>query len=98
VGGCIEASRIPLSDAARAILDAGGAALADLMTGGEDYEVLATVPPARADDFERLAAAAGTRVTCIGTIVPPADGIIAVDAAGSPLSFTKMGWDHFSGR
>ena len=52
----------------RAVLAAGGATLVDLMTGGEDYEVLATVPPERAAEFERRAAEAGTRVTCIGAI------------------------------
>ena len=36
------------------------------MTGGEDYEVLATVPPERASEFERRASEAGTRVTCVG--------------------------------
>ena len=55
VGGRIEAPRVPLSDAARAVLAAGGATLVDLMTGGEDYEVLATVPPERASEFERRA-------------------------------------------
>ena len=36
---------MPLSAAARAVVAAGGATLADLITGGEDYEVLATIPP-----------------------------------------------------
>ena len=95
VGGRIEAARVPISQAARAVLAAGGTTLCELLTGGEDYEVLATVPVARAADFERLAHAAGTRVTCIGTITPPADGVVAIDATGAPLVIARTGWDHF---
>ena len=46
VGGRIEVPRVPLSAAARAVVAAGGATLVDLITGGEDYEVLATVAAA----------------------------------------------------
>ena len=56
------------------------ATLVDLMTGGEDYEVLATVPPERAGEFERRATEAGTRVTCVGAITEAATGVIATDA------------------
>ncbi|MGI9404675.1 MAG: thiamine-phosphate kinase, partial [Hyphomicrobium sp.] len=47
--GRIEAARVPISSAAKTVIDAGGATLVDLMTGGEDYEVLVTVRPDRAD-------------------------------------------------
>ncbi len=96
VGGHIAASQVPLSGPARAIIAAGGASLADLMSGGEDYEVLATVPPTMSHEFERLAAKAGTRVTCIGSIGPASAGISATDDDGAPLIFTKTGWDHIS--
>ena len=98
VGGRIEAQRVPLSEAARAALAMGVTTLGRLMTGGEDYEVLAAVRPQRAAEFERLAYAVGTRVTCIGAITPPADGVAAIDATGAPLVFTKTGWDHFQSR
>lgn len=95
VGGRIEALRVPLSDAARAVLAAGGATHVDLMTGGEDYEVLATIPPERAGEFERRATEAGTRVTCVGAITDAAPGVIATDEAGEAIVATKTGWDHF---
>jgi thiamine-monophosphate kinase len=95
VGGRIESARVPLSDAARAVIDAGGATLADLLTGGEDYEVLVTVAPSRAAEFERFAAEAGTRVTRIGTIADTAAGVVATDVAGKAIVFSKTGWDHF---
>jgi thiamine-monophosphate kinase len=95
VGGRIEGSRVPLSDAAGAVLAAGGASHVDLMTGGEDYEVLTTVPPERASEFERRASEAGTRVTCVGDITQAATGVIATDATGEVIVSPKTGWDHF---
>jgi thiamine-monophosphate kinase len=98
VGGRLDAARVPLSDAARAVIASGGVTLADLLTGGEDYEVLACVAPARSSQFERLADAAGMPVTCIGVIEPASAGVVAVDVAGAPMRFAKTGWDHFSPR
>jgi thiamine-monophosphate kinase len=99
VGGRIEVARVPISPAARAVLAAGGATLGDLLTGGEDYEVLATIPVQRRGDFERLAQRAGTRVTCIGSITASGEeGVHAIDERGTAMVFTKTGWDHFQNR
>jgi thiamine-monophosphate kinase len=99
VGGRIEVVKVPVSPAARAVLAAGGTTLGELLTGGEDYEVLATVPVARADDFERLAQRAGVRVTCIGSITGSMDdGVHAFEESGKTMVFTKTGWDHFHSR
>jgi thiamine-monophosphate kinase len=95
VGGHIEAARVPLSAPARAVVKHAGATLADLLTGGEDYQVLAAIAPERAAEFERLAVAAGTRVTRIGTIEDAADTRI-LDENGYTLAFAATGWDHFA--
>ncbi|MEO8421849.1 MAG: thiamine-phosphate kinase, partial [Hyphomicrobium sp.] len=95
VGGRIEVPHVPLSAAAHAVVAAHGATLIDLITGGEDYEALATIPPSRAAEYERLAAAAGIAVTRIGAIEDASAGISAIDAAGVPLAIARTGWDHF---
>jgi len=97
-GGRIEAVRVPLSFPAKTVVNAGGATLVDLITGGEDYEVLAAVRPDRSEDFESLARAACIQVTRIGSITGVDAGIVAVDEIGNHVSFTQAGWDHFSGR
>ena len=94
-GGRIEAGRVPLSDAARAAIEAG-AMPAELLAGGEDYEVLACVPGPRASTFEAMAAESGIRVTCIGSIEECESGIGAFDSDGARLHFPRMGWDHFA--
>jgi thiamine-monophosphate kinase len=96
VGGHIEAARVPVSQAARAMLDSGSATLANLLTGGEDYEVLATIAPERAGEFERSAEAAGVPVARIGAIAEAGTSVRVIDAAGKELVFTATGWDHFS--
>ena len=46
-------------------------------------------------EFERRATEAGTRATCVGAITEAASGVIATDAEGEAIVFTKTGWDHF---
>ncbi len=96
-GGEIDAAAVPLSAAARAVLEAGGATLSDLVTGGEDYEVLAAIAPQQAKNFEQAAAAAGTPVTRIGFILDGAQGFSVRDGSGRAMAFTRTGWDHFGG-
>jgi thiamine-monophosphate kinase len=95
VGGRIKAAYVPLSAPAQAVIEGGGATLSALLTGGEDYEVLAAIAPERAEEFERLAAAAGAPVTRIGSIEDAAAGVSVVDAAGRVMAFARTGWDHF---
>ena len=59
VGGRLEAARVPLSAPARAVARARGRNAGDLLTGGEDYEVLAAVAPERAGEFERAGSRCG---------------------------------------
>jgi len=94
-GGRIEAARVPLSEPARAIVESGGRQLADLLTGGEDYQVLAAIAPERAADFERMAAASGNCVMRIGQIAEVAAGVEVVDGSGRAMSLARTGWDHF---
>jgi thiamine-monophosphate kinase len=98
VGGRLEAARVPLSGPARSVVGVDADMLARLMSGGEDYQILACVPPANATLFEQQAEQAGARVTCIGSIDTSAAGIAAIDGAGAPMQFAKTGWDHFSVR
>lgn len=98
VGGRLQATLIPLSSPARKAISTEETDLADLMSGGEDYEVLATVSPAKVAQFEDLARAAGIPVTRIGVVTTGPAGAVAIDPAGEIMSFGKLGWDHFLAR
>ena len=55
VAAHIDVAAVPLSDAARAAIAADAAMRETALTGGDDFEVLCTVPPARADAFRTAA-------------------------------------------
>ena len=63
------------------------------MTGGDDYELLFTVPPEEAARMADLAAELGLPLTAIGQMVDT-PGVSVVDATGAPLTFGRTGYTH----
>jgi thiamine-monophosphate kinase len=94
VGAAVDAARVPLSDAARAALRLDTALRETALTGGDDYEILCTVPPDRADSFRASAQSAGVAVTEIGRI-STGQGARFLDANDQVLKFSKMAFSHF---
>jgi thiamine-monophosphate kinase len=90
VGGVLELARVPLSPAAQAWLAAEAGAVEIAVTGGDDYEVLAAVPPEQAAAFE---AAAKIRVTRIGLVTNGAFEVRGL--AGAPVEFASGSYSHF---
>lgn len=75
---------------------AAGATTDDALGGGEDYELLATLPDAEAVDAARaeLRDAFGVPLTEIGRIVD-GSGLAAIDHDGRERPLEPTGWDHF---
>ena len=92
----VRLAAVPLSAAAAAAVAARPELLVGLITAGDDYEVLAAVPPEAEAEFVRLAGLAGVAVTRIGSMRPPGgDPLTVLDQQNSPLSIGRSGWDHF---
>ena len=96
VGADIVAASLPLSPACRAYatahhLDAGEIAL----RGGEDYELLFTVPLGKQSLFERLAARTPFRFTCIGSITPKRSGLRLRTDEGTTQALPVTSYEHF---
>ena len=89
----LRAPEIPVSKAVQHLLKEELIGLPDVLTGGDDYEILAAVPPDDADAFMEKAAAGQVAVTRIGEL-KAGDALTVLDAAGHPISLTKLGWDH----
>jgi thiamine-monophosphate kinase len=87
-GAELALERLPLSSSVRSSLGPEGA-----LAGGEDYELLLALPPARTSAFERACARAGERVTRIGRLTGGRPGVVR-DEAGRPLRL-PAGFDHF---
>jgi thiamine-monophosphate kinase len=84
----IEAAKVPLSPPGRAILARDPQWLKTVLTGGEDYELLFTVPPALESALRDLP------VTVIGRM-HPGRGVSVLDDAGHPLDLGAGGYRHF---
>ena len=88
----LDAALVPLSDPARA---AGPHWLATCLTGGDDYELLLAVPPAREMALQQAAHDAGLAVTQVGRFHPGPAEVIVRGREGTPMSLAKGGWSHF---
>ncbi|MGH8502847.1 MAG: thiamine-phosphate kinase [Gammaproteobacteria bacterium] len=95
VGACISLDAIPLSAAARAVY---GDAVdwAAVLTAGDDYELLFTVSPARAQDLARAFVGADCGITRIGQVERRAGLRYTLHGAAWTLD-VRAGYDHFAG-
>ena len=98
VGAVIEAAALPLSPAARAVLRAEPRLLADVLAGGDDYELVFTAPAARRPRIRALARTLGLSLTRIGRIAGSggrAARVRVMGADGKPYPLPRTGWRHF---
>jgi thiamine-monophosphate kinase len=91
----ISVADIPLSPAAREALQRNPRLVETILTGGDDYEVIAAVPPSRAAMFERGAAAAGVSVRRIGIARQGTNPPRFRDAEGAVIAFKSLSYSHF---
>jgi thiamine-monophosphate kinase len=94
VAAAVEIARVPLSSAAKAVTDADPAAVETVLTGGDDYEIVCTVPANKADSFRAAARSAGVPATEIGTI-SVGEGACFLGADGAPFTFARASFSHF---
>jgi len=96
VGAVVEAAALPLSDTlmkyARNIRKDP---LMFALTGGEDFELLFTVPEGRISHLMRLTRHKRLRLSRIGKILPRAAGIKLKDDRGRVVPFPARGYEHF---
>lgn len=86
VGARLELGTIPVAPAATA---------EEALGGGEDYELLATLPPAAFEAAARdVYETFGLTLARVG-VVTPALGIVAVTPDGAEAPLAPAGWDHF---
>ena len=86
---------IPFSPAAARALKKEPLLGDELLTGGDDYEVLCAVPPDRADAFRSAAGQARVSVTAIGKIVAGSNPPRLLDREGRTLTFLHPSYSHF---
>jgi thiamine-monophosphate kinase len=96
VGARVTVEAVPISaalaDGASAL---GVDALSLAISGGEDYELLATMPAGAVDEAApRLLEGFGVRLSDVGEVTVRS-GLVSVDAEGRTSELAPEGWDHF---
>ena len=91
----IEIERVPLSEAARAVLVKEPALIETVLTGGDDYEVLATLPTSELAAFRQTASQQGIAVTQIGKMVAGTGEARFLDAERNQVVFAQPAYSHF---
>lgn len=66
-----------------------------VLSGGDDYELVFTAPPALQQAVETAALTAGTRVTCIGRVTEDRQ-MLLMDANGNVVPHDYRSFDHFA--
>jgi thiamine-monophosphate kinase len=94
VAADIAVDEVPLSAAARQVAAAEPALIETILTGGDDFEVIATVAPDRFEALCREAAAAGVAMTRIGAVAA-GQGANFRTRDGRALAFRRASYSHF---
>jgi len=88
-------ARVPLSDASSQAIATDPALMETALTGGDDYEVVATVPALAIGALVAEAKAAGVSLTEIGIIREDRATANFLDHVGKALLFKKPSFSHF---
>jgi len=90
----IETEAVPLAEGAAAVAGGEGAARELALGGGEDFELLASLPPERLPDAAEAVAQAGGRLTRIGAVGEGEPGTVSDDQG---RRIERSGFDHMRG-
>jgi thiamine-monophosphate kinase len=94
VGATVALGQVPLSPAARAAVAAQPALFETALTGGDDYELLLSLPPAEVDAFRQAAGRAGVAVAEVGTVTGDT-AVHFIGANGAERRFARGSYLHF---
>lgn len=95
VSAAIHVPGIPLSRPAAALIASRTVGIDTLITGGDDYEILCTVPEADFEAFAEDARKAGVAISPIGAVIAGSAAPSFLDERGRELALKRRAWSHF---
>jgi thiamine-monophosphate kinase len=95
VSAAIDAQSVPLSGPAQSLLGRGAVGIESILAGGDDYEILCTIPENRFEAFAAAASLAGVPVTSIGTIIAGLAVPRFIDGQGNEIVLKSLSYSHF---
>lgn len=93
VGATINYDKIPLSSLMTSYLKENPSELELPLSGGEDYELLFTVPKTKLKTLESIRKTLPTAITEIGTVTTK--DLIFLDSNNKPMALKNKGFKHF---
>jgi thiamine-monophosphate kinase len=95
VSADVEIARIPLSPSATHALTTERALIETILTGGDDYEIIATVPSDQLAPLQKKGVGVGVALADIGTIVGGEGEARFRDINGELMEFARPSFSHF---
>jgi thiamine-monophosphate kinase len=95
VSAIVNAPTIPFSGTLAMLIDQYYGILEFAVSGGDDYEILCTIPENRFEAFAEAAMLAGIPVTSIGTIIAGSSVPRFIDGQGAEIALPRLSYSHF---
>ncbi len=96
VGALLKAPCLPISENVKAAAAALGGNFWDwALYGGEDYELLMTIPPGFLEAIKKAMDSLGTNLSVIGEVLPKGEGIKILSKYGAVSQLEPRSFDHF---
>ncbi|NLX91385.1 MAG: thiamine-phosphate kinase [Firmicutes bacterium] len=97
VGALLEVSRLPVSESVKQAAATLGSSFLDwVLYGGEDYELLMTIPPGCVAGVKKAVEMLGTNLSVIGKVLHKREGIKILSKKGAAFELEPRGFDHFA--
>jgi len=90
----LDAAKIPVSAATRALWGQGSEGVVRAATSGDDYEIAFTAPASMRSRIEELSRTSGVAISEIGR-VEAGSGVHLLDDKGKPIPVVRTGYTHF---
>jgi thiamine-monophosphate kinase len=88
--------KIPLSQTVQKILKQNPAEFSAILSGGDDYQLLFTLPANKRKKIDKIAKILNIKISEIGKITDSQDSLLSVlDKDGKDVSLDKKGFEHF---
>lgn len=97
VGALLEASCLPVEESVKQAAAVQEVDFLDwVLFGGEDYELLLTLPPDYVPAVKKALDTLGTKITVIGKVLNKTEGIKMLSPKNTVLELKGRGFDHFN--
>jgi thiamine-monophosphate kinase len=95
VSAIVNIPAIPLSGRLAVLIDQYYGVLELAVSGGDDYEILCTIPENRFAAFVQASKLAGVPVTSIGTVISGPSVPRFIDRQGAEMALSRRSYSHF---